>query len=75
MTDISGIGASPGSAFRERRKLLGLTQAEVAALCDISRDTVVRAEADDGGIAIGTLRRIAAAVGLEITVRPRYRES
>jgi len=75
MTDISDTAISTGSAIRERRKLLGLTQAEVAALCDISRDTVVRTEADDGGIAIGTLRRIAAAVGLEITLQPRYRES
>ncbi len=75
MTDISDMVASTGEAIRERRKLLGLTQAEVAALCDVSRDTVVRAEADDGGLAIGTLRRIAVAVGLEITVQPRYRDS
>lgn len=75
MTDISDMSASTGSAIRERRRLLGLTQAEVAALCDVSRDTVVRVEADDGGIAIGTLRRIAAAVGLEIAVKPRYRDS
>jgi len=75
MTDISDTPTSTGSAIKERRKLLGLTQAEVAALCDVSRDTVVRAEADDGGLAIGTLRRIAAAVGLEIAVQPRYRDS
>jgi len=75
MTDISDTPVSTGSAIRERRKLLGLTQAEVAALSEVSRDTVVRAEADDGGIAVGTLRRIAAAVGLEVTLQPRYRES
>jgi HTH-type transcriptional regulator / antitoxin HipB len=75
MTDISDTPASTGSAIRERRRLLGLTQAEVAELCDVSRDTVVRVEADDGGIAIGTLRQIAAAVGLEVSVQPRYRDS
>lgn len=75
MTDISDMVTTTGSAIRERRKLLGLTQAEVAALCGVSRDTVVRAEGGDGGIAIGTLRRVAAAVGLEVTVQPRYRDS
>ena len=76
MTDISDMAVSTtGEAIRGRRKLLGLTQLDVANLCDVSRDTVVRVEADDGGIAIGTLRRIAAAVGLEIAVQPRYRDS
>jgi len=75
MTDISDIASSTGKAIRDRRKLLGLTQAEVAGLCEVSRDTVVRAEADDGGLAVGTLRRIAAAVGLEIALQPRYRDS
>ena len=75
MTDISDRAASTGEAIRGRRKLLGLTQAEVASLCEVSRETVVRAEADDGGLAVGTLRRIAAAVGLEIAVQPRYRDS
>lgn len=75
MTDISDISASAGATIRERRRLLGFTQAEVAVLCDVSRDTVVRVEADDDGIAIGTLRRVAAAVGLEFTLQPRYRDS
>jgi transcriptional regulator with XRE-family HTH domain len=75
MTDIADTSYSIGSAVRERRRLLGLTQAEVAGLGEVSRDTVVRVEADDGGIALATLRRIAAAVGLEITLQPRYRDS
>lgn len=75
MTDISDISASVGATVRGRRRLLGLTQAEVAALCDVSRDTMVRLEADDDGIAIGTLRRVVAAVGLEVTLQPRYRDS
>ena len=75
MTDIADTSSSIGSAVRERRRLLGLTQAEVAGLGEVSRDTVVRVEADDGGIALATLRRIAAAVGLEITFHPRYRDS
>lgn len=75
MTDISDISASAGATIRERRRLLGLTQAEVAALCDVSRDTMVRVEADDDGVAVGTLRRVAAAVGLELTLQSRYRDS
>lgn len=75
MTDISDTPTSTGSAIRERRKLLGLTQAEVASLCDVGRETVVRAEADDDGIAFGTMRRIVAAVGLEIRLQPRYPRS
>jgi transcriptional regulator with XRE-family HTH domain len=75
MTVIPDTTRLAGEAIRGRRRLLGLTQLDLANLCGVNRETVVRAEAGDGGVAFGTLVRLAAAVGLEISVQPRYRDS
>jgi len=74
MTDLTDIEVVLGSGIRARRKQLGLTQQDVADLSGLSRDTVVRVEAGDTRARIETLTRIAAAVGLTLTLAPQYRE-
>ena len=64
-----------GAVLRQRRKLLGLTQLGIANLSGVNRETVVRAESGDEGVAIGTFRRIDQALGLEVTLEPVYRSS
>lgn len=61
-----------GAALRDRRRALGLTQRDVADLADVNRETIGRAERGDEGIALGTLLRIAEAVGMELIAVPRY---
>lgn len=46
------------------RKLRGLTQAQVADRAGISRDTVVRLEAGDGGVSTETLLRVLRSLGI-----------
>lgn len=46
------------------RKLRGLTQAQVADRAGISRDTVVRLEAGEGGVSTETLLRVLRALGI-----------
>lgn len=75
MTDKPDSTVALGTDLRQRRKLLGLTQLDVAGLSGVNRETVVRAEAGDEGVALGTFRRIAAALGLEVTLEPVYRSS
>ena len=75
MTDIADTTVALGAAIKSRRKRLGMTQLEVANLSGVNRETVVRAEAGDEGVAIGTLARIALAVGLEVTLEPVYRST
>ena len=46
------------------RKLRGLTQAQVADRAGVSRDTVVRLEAGDGGVSTETLLRVLRGLGI-----------
>jgi transcriptional regulator with XRE-family HTH domain len=75
MTDTSDTTTGFGAALKSRRKRLGLTQLEVANLSGVNRETVVRAERGDEGVSVGTLARIARAVGLELALEPVYRTS
>lgn len=52
------------------RKLRGLTQAQVADRAGVSRDTVVRLEAGDGGVSTETLLRVLRGLGI-LEVLPR----
>jgi transcriptional regulator with XRE-family HTH domain len=75
MTDIADTTTGLGAALKSRRKRLEMTQLEVANLSGVNRETVVRAERGDEGVSLGTLTRIARAVGLEVTLEPVYRTS
>lgn len=46
------------------RKLRGLTQAQLADRSSVSRDTLVRLEAGDGGVSIENLLRVLRALGV-----------
>jgi transcriptional regulator with XRE-family HTH domain len=47
------------------RRLRGLTQAQLAERADVSRDTVRRLEAGDGGVSTENLLRILRALGIQ----------
>ena len=55
--------------YRDRRLLLGLTQAEVALSAGISRKTLSDFENGRGKITLGKLTRVLRAVGLELMAR------
>ncbi|HET9650621.1 MAG TPA: helix-turn-helix transcriptional regulator [Usitatibacter sp.] len=59
--------------FRDRRIALGLRQEQVAAAANVSRRTLVSFESGEGGISLVNLRRLMAAVGLELTTREASR--
>lgn len=47
------------------RRLRGLTQAQLAERADVSRDTVRRLEAGDGGVSTENLLRVLRALGIQ----------
>jgi HTH-type transcriptional regulator/antitoxin HipB len=61
--------------LRDRRRQLKLTQQDVADLAGLARYTVVRVEGGDPGAQFDTVRRMAEAVGLTISLSTQYRES
>lgn len=60
-----------GSALRQRRKTLGLTQSEAGAKFGIPQKTISRLEAGGTAIRLETLFRYMAALGLEVRLAPR----
>lgn len=57
-----------GAAIRERRKLLGLDQAELASRVGVSRQWLIQVENGKAGVAIGLLLRIMNALDLKFTL-------
>lgn len=60
-----------GDAVRERRKHLGLTQAEVAELADVAVRTVHAVEAGKATIRLDALLAVLDAVGLQLSADRR----
>jgi ribosome-binding protein aMBF1 (putative translation factor) len=60
---------------RQARERVGLTQAELAARIGSTQPAVARLEAGGGTPSFATLRRIAAALGLELVVELRPRRA
>lgn len=58
-----------GNAIRDARKRAQLTQADVCARAQISRDTLSRLERGEP-VDTSTLLRIAAVLGYQITLEP-----
>lgn len=56
--------------IRETRLSLGMTQAELSARAGVSLATVQNVEAGTANPALSTLRRLLAALGLVLDVRP-----
>ncbi|WP_226584189.1 helix-turn-helix domain-containing protein [Acuticoccus sediminis] len=61
-----------GVALQRRRKLLGLTQTDLAGAAGLRQATISEIERGEGA-RLGSLMRILAALGLELTVRHRTR--
>ena len=57
-------------AIRSHRKALGLTQTDLAELCNIQRQTVGRLENADPSVALGTAMSVADVLGLDAQFAP-----
>lgn len=62
-----------GGQLRQRREQQKLTQAEMARASGIALRTLVRVEAGDPSVKIGTYNRAARALGAKIGVLPGER--
>lgn len=60
-----------GAALRRRRRLLGLSQAELGARTGLRQATVSSVEAGEAGTRLATLCELMAALDLDIALRPR----
>ncbi len=60
-----------GRELRRRRRALGLTQAELAALCNVGNRFVSELENGKPSLEIGRVLKVLEAVGLGLTLRPR----
>lgn len=60
-----------GSTIRLRRKELGITQQELADLTDVGINTLVAIERGQGNPSIGTLAKIASAIGYDLVLVKR----
>lgn len=72
MSDTANIYLEIGRAIRTRRKQLSMTQRDVAEIAGLQRQTISRVEAGNEAVTFATVVRIAAVVGLELRVLPRY---
>ncbi len=63
------------AGLRARRKELSLTQAQLAARAGIARRTLLRVEAGDPSVKIGTYAQAAQALGFELALVRRSRPS
>jgi transcriptional regulator with XRE-family HTH domain len=60
---------------RQVRERLGITQAELAARIGSTQPAIARLEAGGVSPSLATLRRIAAALGMELVVELRARRA
>lgn len=60
-----------GSILRQRRKLAGITQRDLAALSDLAVHTLSDLESGKGNPTLEVLSRVCGVLGLEIRLSPR----
>ena len=63
-----------GAALRERRRSLGLTQAEVALEAGVGRRFVIELERGKPGASLELALRVAELLGLDLELVPRERD-
>jgi HTH-type transcriptional regulator/antitoxin HipB len=63
--------ADIGAAIRQRRRLLKITQEELAASIGVSRRVIGQLENGKETVHVGIVLRAARAVGLDVGVEPR----
>ena len=74
MSDITNIFERIGAEIRIRRKRLGMTQLDVAEMTGLQRQTISRVESGNSSATIASVERIAAVVGLDLMVVPKYND-
>ncbi|WP_210416896.1 helix-turn-helix domain-containing protein [Echinicola soli] len=57
-----------GNSIRERRKMLGITQSDLAEMAQISINTLYKIERGEANPSIRVLNKIANILGLEISI-------
>lgn len=67
--------ASLGSALRERRRALSISQIDFADLAGVAVHTVSDIESGKGNPTLDVLLKILEPLGLELTVQPKRLES
>jgi transcriptional regulator with XRE-family HTH domain len=73
---LQSLGANLAHNLREIRELRGLTQAQLASLCEVPRSTVANIEAGGSNPTLSVLARLASSLHLsleEMLARPRAR--
>lgn len=60
-----------GAAIKERRKQLGLGQAELAARAGVSRQWLIQVEGGKPGVAVGLVLRLLNTLGMRFTLDGR----
>jgi transcriptional regulator with XRE-family HTH domain len=70
------LGGNLAHNLKEIRELRGLTQAQLAKLCEVPRSTIANIEAGDSNPTLSVLAKLASALHLsleELLARPRAR--
>jgi len=62
---------SLGAMIRERRRVLGLSQVDVAQLADISIHTLVNLETGKGNPSLRLATKVLEVLGMEIRIQVR----
>ena len=60
-----------GMMVRQRRRLLGISQQDLAAISGVSLHTLSNLETGVGNPALETLTAVLEPLGLELLIRPR----
>ena len=63
------ITAKVGAEMQLARKISGLTQSELAEKSGVPQETISRIERGRSNPTLGTLEKLAKAMGVEITVK------
>lgn len=71
MSDIVRTPPHIGAVIRRRRKLKGLTQAQLGEKTKLRQATISQLEAGEGGTQIRTLTDVLAVLNLEMVVQDR----
>ncbi len=71
MASIINSAADLGSMIRERRKVLGYTQARVADLCGTGTRFISELENGKESIELGKALTVLSALGIDLRAEPR----
>jgi transcriptional regulator with XRE-family HTH domain len=69
--EVTPEAADLGAAIRRRRRLLMITQEELAASIGVSRRVIGQLENGKETVHVGIVLRAARAVGLNVGIEPR----